>query len=78
MTTSQAATRELAALLGTQPESLTALEHHREDDVRHLTASVRHGMARDDQEVDEGMNQALRFVPGMLRGTAKKMLFGGK
>lgn len=73
-----AATQELAAVLGVDPARLTVLESHDEDRVRQLTAGVRSGFARDDREIEEGMNEALRFVPGLVRGTAKKLLFGGR
>ncbi|CAN5199063.1 hypothetical protein BH09ACT11_BH09ACT11_00690 [soil metagenome] len=65
-------------MLGIDPASLAVLESHDEQQVRRLTEGVRSSLAKDDQVVEAGMNEALRFVPGLLRGTAKKLLFGGR
>lgn len=72
------ATDELAAVLGIDPAGLAVLETHDEQQVRQLTDGVRASIAQDDRIVEAGMNEALRFVPGLLRGTAKKLLFGGR
>lgn len=72
-----AATQELAAVLGVNSSQLAVLDRHGEREVVALTSGIRQALDRDDREVEAGMTQALRFVPGLLRGTAKKLLFGG-
>ena len=46
--------------------------------LRELVSQIRQIKAREERELDEGIQEGLTMVPRLLRGPIKKILFGGK
>lgn len=67
----------LAQRLRVTPAALDMLEDAAREDVETLDAAVAHAMAEEDQAFDKALEDALRFVPRILRGAAAKLLFPG-
>ncbi len=62
-----------AELGGPAPDGLTALGEHE----RSAFAGVLHdAKARQSQELEVAIEQSLRHMPRLLRGTIRKILFG--
>jgi len=65
----------LAQRLQVDVDGIAFLARLEDPAVERLDALVAQAQARDAQAIDEGLQQTLRFVPRLLRGRAKKMLF---
>lgn len=72
-----AALDRLAATLGVDRTRLDALSGYSEEQLGEFEARIAAAMEREDAAFDAGLEDALRFVPVLLRPTAKKLLFGG-
>jgi hypothetical protein len=63
--------RTLAGLLGSLPESIDALaEEHKQD----LADALRAARRRQAAALAAGANEALRYVPAMLRPAVRKAM----
>lgn len=67
----------LARRLAVPPDRLRAFAAYDGARLARLDALVEAAMTREDAAFDAGLEEALSFVPRLLRPTAKKMLFGG-
>lgn len=67
----------LADRLGLEPGRLAAFETYDQSQIDELEAIVARAMEAEDQAFDEALDDALRFVPKLLRGPAQKLLFPG-
>ena len=65
----------LAGRLHVDVERVAHLGRLGETTLQQLTDLVGSAQARDDQAIEEALQQTVRFVPKLLRGRAKKMLF---
>jgi len=72
--TDAATARLLNAELGSVPEGLDELS---EDDLASLAGALRVARRRQSQELEAAIEDALEIVPRLLRGTIRKILFGG-
>lgn len=70
-------TEALAVQLGIPQQRLAPLERYDPKDLDKLNAVI--GKAIDDETkaFKAGLEHALRFVPALLRGAAKMLLFPG-
>lgn len=75
MSEPSAALTALADRLHVGVERILHLERLGEPVLEEFGALVRRAQTRDEQEIEEGFQQTLRFVPRLLRGRVKKMLF---
>ena len=71
------AREDLARTLGVPQERLASLEPYADDQVAQLDALITGAMKREDHAFVKGLEDALRFVPALLRPAAKKILAGG-
>lgn len=72
-------TQALATQLGVPPSRLAALEKYGAADLDILDTAVATAIEEESKAFDAGLEHALRFVPALLRGAAKMLLFpGGK
>lgn len=67
----------LADRLGVPRQRLAPFEGYDEELLAHLTAELDASMQREDESFDAALDEALRFVPKLLRGRAAKLLFPG-
>lgn len=67
----------LAGRLGVQPTRLAPFETYDAAQLDHLETAVGRAMDAEDKAFDAALEEALRFVPRLLRGTAQKLLFPG-
>ncbi len=67
----------LAQRLRVTPAALDMLEDAGSKEVQSLDAIVAHAMDDEDKAFDKALEDALRFIPRLLRGTAQKLLFPG-
>ena len=74
---SEAALSPLAERLGVEPGRLAPLAGYGEDQIARLDALVARAMQQEDEAFDASLEEALRFVPKLLRGRAAKLLFPG-
>ena len=65
----------LADRLQVDPDRLAFLDRLDAPAVESFATLVEDAMHRDEQAIEEGLQETLRFVPRLLRGRAKKMLF---
>jgi hypothetical protein len=65
----------LADRLQVDPDRLAFLDRLDEPAVEEFATQVEEAMDRDQRAIEEGLQETLRFVPRLLRGRAKKMLF---
>lgn len=70
-----AALSELAERLHVGVERIVHLERLGVHALEEFGALVGRAQSRDEQEIEEGFHQTLRFVPRLLRGRVKKLLF---
>lgn len=73
-------TTELDALahrLRVGPDRLAAFAAYDGGRLAHLDTLLDAAMAQEDRAFDAGLEEALRFVPKLLRPAAKRLLFGG-
>lgn len=57
-------------------EPIAGIEALDEAAVTHLTSAIRAARERRSQALDEGAEGALRYIPRLMRGPAKRLLFG--
>ena len=69
--------RSIADRLGAPIADMSVLDHCSEDELSRIDAAVVKLLASEDRAVDEGLTEALRFVPRPVRNRAKVLLFGG-
>jgi hypothetical protein len=62
-----------AELGGRAPDALSALS---KDDLRAFASVLHDAKARQSQELEAAVEEALGVVPRLLRGTIRKVLFG--
>ncbi|UDY22342.1 hypothetical protein [Nocardioides sp. Kera G14] len=67
----------LAKRLGVPETRLAALQDHRAEDLARLDAVIDRAMESEDRAFDGALDEALRFVPRLVRGPAQKLLFPG-
>jgi len=67
----------LAATLDVPTSELAMLETYDDAQLHHLDALVSRSMAAEEQAFDESLEHALTFVPRLLRGAARSMVFPG-
>lgn len=67
----------LARRLRVGPDRLTAFAAYDGDRLAHLDTLLDTAMTQEDQTFDARLEEALRFVPKLLRPAAKRLLFGG-
>ncbi|HEY0887983.1 MAG TPA: hypothetical protein VGE38_00050 [Nocardioides sp.] len=67
----------LARRLGVQPRGLAPFERYDDAQLQQLDTIVGRAMEAEDKAFDAALEEALRFVPRLLRGTAQKLLFPG-
>ena len=65
----------LAERLHTDVDSVLPLDRLDEQTLTAFDALVAAAQARDEAAIEAGLQEALRFVPRLLRGRAAKMLF---
>lgn len=69
----------LAKRLRVTPAALAMLEESDAADVERLDTIVATAMTNEDKAFEQALEEALRFIPRLLRGPAQKLLFpGGK
>jgi len=67
----------IAATLGISEERLAPLSAYDEEQLRHFDDLIKEALTAEDKAFDAGLEEALRFVPRLLRGAAKGLLFPG-
>jgi hypothetical protein len=67
----------LAKRLRVTPAAIDLLEGADREDVETLDTLVAHAMDDEDKAFDAALEDALRFIPRLLRGPAQKLLFPG-
>jgi hypothetical protein len=67
----------LAQRLGVDPRRLAPLRASGQDEIARLRGAVERAMEDEDRAFDAALEEALRFVPRLLRGTAQRLLFPG-
>lgn len=67
----------LAQRLRVTPAALDMLEDAAREDLETLDTVVAQAMDEEDKAFEKGLEDALRFVPRILRGAAQKLLFPG-
>ena len=65
----------LADRLGVDVARVAHLDRLGAPALDEFTALVARAEERDGQEIEEGFQETLRFVPRLLRGRVKKLLF---
>jgi hypothetical protein len=65
----------LAEQLKVDVDRIAHLERLGDPVLEGFSALVGRAVERDGREIEEGFQKTLRFVPRLLRGRAKKMLF---
>ncbi len=70
-----AALDHLAERLHVDAERIAHLERLGTPALEELEALVGRAQDRDGQEIEDGFQQTLRFVPRLLRGRVQKLLF---
>ena len=65
----------LAERLQVDPEQLSRLERLDESTLDGFAEVVGRAQERDEAEIEQALQETLRFVPRILRGRVKKMLF---
>ena len=65
----------LAAALGTGPGRLEPFAALDAEELDRLHDIVSRALAHDEEQVDQAVEETVRFVPRPLRGRARKMLF---
>ncbi|MFT4286417.1 hypothetical protein [Nocardioides sp.] len=71
---------ELASLanrIGVTEQQLSPFRAYAPDELGRLDTAVARAMTDEDVAFDKALDEALRFVPKLLRGTAQKLLFPG-
>lgn len=66
----------IAERLELPSERLALLEGYSEDDLSVLDDAIALAIRAEDKAVEDGLTEALRFVPRPLRGRARALLFG--
>ena len=66
----------VAGRLGVAPSRLAALDQFAEADLDRLHAAVVDAIDRQTRELDIALERSLSFIPALLRGRARKLLFG--
>lgn len=72
-----AALERLATTLGVDPARLTPFAGYSEEQIDTLVAGLERAMEQEDAAFDQGLEEALRHVPALLRPTARKLVLGG-
>ena len=67
----------LAETLQVDVDRLAHLDRLGDARIDSFATLVTGAQARDAQSIEAGLQETLRFVPRLLRGTAKKLLFPG-
>jgi hypothetical protein len=67
----------LARRLSVPPDRLAAFAAYDGGRLARLDTLLGTAMNQEDAAFDAGLEEALRFVPKLLRPAAKKLLFGG-
>ena len=67
----------LAAHLRVPTDALAALSAYDDERIGALDALIQKAFEDEDRSFDSALEEALRFVPRLLRPAAKKLLFGG-
>jgi hypothetical protein len=67
----------LARQLAIPVTELTVLDRFADADADRLAAVTAEAVARQTRELDVALERALGFVPALLRGRARKLLFPG-
>ncbi len=67
----------LADRLGVPESRLTALAEYDASQIATLEQAVATAMREEDAAFDAALDEALRFVPRLLRGAARGLLFPG-
>lgn len=75
MTAPSPALTKLAERLQVPPDRLSALDRLDPATVDAFADVVRQAQERDEAEIEKALQETLGFVPRILRGRVKKMLF---
>jgi len=67
----------IAATLGVSEERLAPLSTYDDEQLRRFGELIDEALGAEDRAFDAGLEEALRFVPRLLRGAAKGLLFPG-
>lgn len=67
----------LAQRLRVTPAAIDMLEDSSREDVEKLDTLLAHAMDDEDKAFDAALEDALRFIPRLVRGPAQKLLFPG-
>ena len=67
----------LAQRLRVTPAAIDMLEDASRADVEKLDTLLAHAMDDEDKAFDAALEDALRFIPRLVRGPAQKLLFPG-
>lgn len=67
----------VAATLGVPEERLAPLTSYDDKELCHLDDLIVGALRAEDRAFEDGLEEALRFVPRLLRGPAKALLFPG-
>ena len=70
-------TEDLATQLGVPVDRLEPFTRYDEDELRTLHRAIATALEEESKAFDAGLEHALRFVPALLRGAAKMLLFPG-
>ncbi|MGK2876107.1 MAG: hypothetical protein ACSLEW_10795 [Nocardioides sp.] len=70
-------TEALAAQIGVPVERLEPFTGYSDTELQTLQTAVSRAVEEESKAFDEGLEHALRFVPALLRGAAKMLLFPG-
>jgi hypothetical protein len=65
----------LAERLQVDTDRIAFLERLGAPAIAELDTLLGNARARDERAIEDGLQETLRFVPRLLRGRAKKMLF---
>ena len=66
---------ELGAQLSIPADRLEVLQRFTDAQVQALSAAVAHAARTQHREIDDALERAVAFVPKLLRGRARKLLF---
>ena len=69
---------QLAEFLHIPADQLTVLDRFGQSDVRRLHDITVDAVARQTRELDAALERALGFIPALLRGRARKLLFSDR
>ena len=67
----------LAGQLGVPTARLAMLERYDDAAIARLEQALAGATVAEDRAFDKALDEALRFIPRLLRGTAQKLLFPG-